>query len=157
MKTELILTLTFILSIILKLFHLPGGSLILIFSLITLGVIYFPFGFYFFQEGMMKKKHTILSILIGFFLTFLVLSILFKLQYWVGAKLFFNIGIFPNVLALLLVIYLTTKSKTHLKKFYTNMIIRLSFFLILSITLNSLSFENIRKIQYGNEYENIDP
>ena len=105
MKTaEKLLPLLAILALIMKIFHLPGASVLLIVSLNALAVLYYM-GFLLFNEIEFKsifkkesyehisKKRLFGSIIVGILLSIILVGILFKLQFYPGAKVMLQDGL----------------------------------------------------------------
>ena len=89
-KAESIFSVFILLGIILKLFDVPGNSIILILSFSSLAVIYFNFGFLFFNDIRLRDifkresykkvtaKRTVGAIATGIALSLILIGILFK-------------------------------------------------------------------------------
>jgi hypothetical protein len=134
MKTEKIAFIVFIAGLILKILHLPGSGLILILSLVTLGIIYFPSAFYFFCDKSIKNQNLALSVISGFFFSLIPIGILFKLLKWPGeGKLYLLIGAMALPVIFIVTILLRNKSLENLKVYYKNMLIRTAILAILTV------------------------
>jgi hypothetical protein len=66
MKTEKALSIIFLIGIVLKFFHISGGGVLSIISLLPISICYLLFGFYFFCDKEIKRQNVILSIISGF-------------------------------------------------------------------------------------------
>jgi hypothetical protein len=134
MKTEKIAFFVFISGLLLKILHLPGSGIILILSLMTLGIIYFPTSFYFFSDKSIKNQNLALSIISGLFFSLIPIGILFKILKWPGeGKLYLLIGSVTLPILLLVIILLRNKSSENLKVYFRNMIIRTVILTILTV------------------------
>lgn len=80
MKTEKILAGLFLIGVIFRLMHWPGGYIAIIISLGILSLLYFPFGFYFLSGKTFKDQVIGLSAVAGMFLSTPVIGILFALM-----------------------------------------------------------------------------
>lgn len=123
MKTEKVFAGIFILAILFKLMHWPGGDVILVLSLSTIAFLYFPFSIYFFSDKSSKNQNLMLSIIAGFFLSIIPIGLMFKLQYWPGGEFQLLIGTLA-ALILLVIIFVLKGHKVHLHMYYKNMWIR---------------------------------
>src|ERR1700751_1113349 len=92
MKTEKTIGIIFLAGLILKVLHLPLGSVTVVLALGALGVLYFPAAFYFFCDKTIEKQNLGLSIVAGLLLAMVPVGILFKLQYWPGAQVYLLAG-----------------------------------------------------------------
>jgi glucose uptake protein GlcU len=134
MKTEKIAFIVFIAGFLLKILHLPGSGLVLIFSLMTLGIIYFPTCFYFFCDKSIKNQNLALSIISGLFFSLIPIGILFKLLKWPGeGKLYLLIGAVTLPVIFIITILLKNKSSENLKVYYKNMIMRIVILTVLTV------------------------
>ena len=134
MKTEKIAFIVFIVGLLLKILHLHGSGLILIFSLVTLGIIYFPTAFYFFCDKSIKNQNFALSIISGFFFSLIPIGILFNVLKWPGeGKLYLLIGAVTLPVIFIVTILLRNKSSENLKVYYKNMIIRIILLTFLTV------------------------
>ena len=94
--TEKILGIIIVLSLVLKIFNIPGNSVLFVFSVSFLVMIYFYLGFALFNEiplkGIFKKKsyenihglRIIGAVFSGMSLSMILAGILFKIQHWPG-------------------------------------------------------------------------
>jgi hypothetical protein len=147
MKTEIGLTLSFIVGLVFKFMHIPGFSILLIISLMGLGILYFPSAIYFFSDKTIKKQNIALSVVSGFFLSIIPIGILFKIFYWPGGQLYMIVGSIAAPILLVVTYYLKTKASEDLRNYYKNMITRimvLTFFAILFCVVSTTTLVNIQ-------------
>ena len=95
---EKTLIIMLIAGMVLKIFAIPGSSVLITISILSLSVLYFLFGFAIFTKvpikGIFKKisyshlkpADIITSIFCGNALSTLIVGILFQLNYWLGAS-----------------------------------------------------------------------
>lgn len=131
MKTEKVLAIIVILSTLMKMFHVPGGSVFLILSILTLTILYFPLGFYFLSDKS-YKENTITSIIFGWLLSVCFVGIMFRIMHWPGA-IVMNIVGSMTALSLAIFIYFKYKNSNHENMVYfRNLLIRSLILFILS-------------------------
>lgn len=133
MKTEKILSIVFILGIILKFFHIPGGGILTILTLLPLSICYLFFGFYFFCDETIKQQNLILSIISGIFFSLVPLGIVFKVQWWHGGYMFLVIAMVTTPIIFFVSYYLKSKETGETVKYYNNMVNRSLILTILSV------------------------
>lgn len=155
MKTEFGLSITFILALLFKFFHLPGGSVLLVLSLLTLSLVYFPFAFYFMCNKTIKQQNIPFSVLTGMFFSVAVTGILFKIQYWPGSTILLGIAIVPVIVILIVSAILFRKSAQELIRYYRNMIIRAGIITFFTVLFFVVSGNTLLKIQYRNDPEYV--
>lgn len=134
MRTEKALGVVLVISLIMKLFHIPGGSALCVLSLLTLSFLYFPFGFYFLCDKKIDNKTSGFSILTGFLLTSLLMGCLFNIMHWPGGFIILLIGIL-SCLPIVIISYLNytkPKQEEHIT-YYKNVFIREIVFIIFGI------------------------
>lgn len=131
MKTEKVLAIIVILSTLMKMFHVPGGSVFLILSILTLTILYFPLGFYFLSDKS-YKENTITSIIFGWLLSVCFVGIMFRIMHWPGAIVMNIVGSMTS-LSLAIFIYFKYKNSNHENMVYfRNLLIRSLILFILS-------------------------
>lgn len=153
MKTEKSFTVVFLIGLIFKFLHFPGGAVLLIISLTIIAMLYFPMAFYFFSDRELKRQNLALSIVSGFFLSLVPIGIMFKLQYWPGAQLNLLIGTFSALIILAITYFLKSKSSDDLKTYYKNLFLRTTVLLTLGIILCLTPTSTLLKIQYHDDSE----
>ncbi|NUY82443.1 hypothetical protein HUK80_16170 [Flavobacterium sp. MAH-1] len=134
MKTETTFASLSLLGILLRIAHIPGSSLLLILALGCLGLIYFPFSFYFFPANGLKNQKIGLSLGSGFFLSNLVLGILFSLMHWPGGIALIFLAFIP--LAILLFVTLNRQKSNkdeNLILYYKNLVMRIVVVLAVAV------------------------
>lgn len=131
---EKILGLLIIVSLILKLLLVPYSAILLTVILIALAIIYYPFGFAFFNEIRLReifKKESykgisasriIGAIGVGIGLSILCIGILFKLNSWAYSDINLKFGLFVSFMALSVVLIKLLKVKNN---FYINILKRI--------------------------------
>jgi len=150
MKTERVIFVIVIVSLLMKLFHIPGGNVLIILSLSTLMFVYFPFGFHFFSDAK-KKQRPELSIIAGMFLSIAVAGILFRLMRWPGAFLMLLVSALPVVGLLAVVFDMKRKASEELAGYYGNMVIRISVILVIGVGLYFMPKSAMRYISSTRE------
>lgn len=134
MRTEKIIFGIFFAGFVLKIFNIPGGSLISIPTLCLFSLLYFPFGFYFLSDKKIDNKTVGFSVLTGLLLSTLVLGFLFNLMHWTGARFMLSFG-FLSCIPILVISYLKfskPKDDTPIT-YYKNIFLRVSVFMILGL------------------------
>lgn len=153
MKTEKTFAIIFLVGLIFKLLHWPGASVILIISLSTIAMLYFPASFYFFCDKVIKRQNLALSIVSGLFLSFIPLGILFKIMYWPGGQFYLLIGTVTPPIILTILYFLKSRTTDDLTTYYKNMYARTIILTVLTITFYLIPTATLLKIQYWNDQE----
>ena len=148
MKTEKAVTLVFLIGLVFKFMHWPGGGVFIVISLSTIGVLYFPMAFYFFCDKEIKKQNIALSIVSGLFLCLIPIGILFKLQYWPGGKIEYLLGMFSAPVIWVIAYYLKSKSSDELKTYYKNLLTRTTVVFIFGTVFYIIPMTTLIEIQY---------
>lgn len=133
MKTEKILFAFSLCGILLKLFNVVGSSIISVFSLSLLALLYFPFGFYFFCDKNIKTQNIALSIVSGLLFSMVPIGILFKVQSWHDGYMYLVISIATTPIIFFISYYLKSKEIGELINYYHNMINRSLILTIISV------------------------
>ncbi len=153
MKTEKILSIVFIAGILFKLMHWPGGAVLLVLSLMTLAILYFPAAFYFFCDKVTKNQNLPLSVISGFFLSIIPIGILFKVQYWPGGQAYMLVGAVTAPVILAVTYFLKSKAPEELSVYYKNMIKRTAILTVLAALFCFTSTSTLIKIQCWDDPE----
>ena len=136
-KFELIVGLTAILGVLLRIFHIPGGSILTMLSFTTLSAFYFLFSFALFNDiklrDIFKKesykdtsvKRIIGAIVLGFGLSPIILGGLFKLLSFAGANIQLLIGLLTTGIVLVIAIIFYFRSKAD---YYKRIFIRIAIY-----------------------------
>lgn len=151
MRTEKTLTGIFLAGVALKMFNIPGYSILLILSLLIISLLYFPFAFYFFSDKSLKTQNIFLSIFGGMILAIIPIGVLFKLMFWPGADISLIGGITLTAIFLILTYFMYKKSSTDLNTYYKNYLTRILFWLVISIIFYSISKKQLLQIQHSND------
>ena len=133
MKTEKILSIIFLIGIILKYFHIPGGGILSIITLLPLAICYCFFGFYFFSDNTIKKQNLALSVISGIFFSLVPLGIVYKVQWWHGGYIYLVIAMVTTPIIFFISYYLKNKEKRDLAKYYNDMVNRSLILTIVSV------------------------
>lgn len=152
MKTEKTLAGIFLIALTLRLLNASGGTLLLILSLLTISMLYFWVGFYFFSDKTIKQQNLSFSIVGGIFLAFVPIGLLFKILFWPGALTTLGFGLIAT-LVLLIICITTMNKKEELKKYYNNYLMRLSFWFIIGVIFYITPPSTLIKIQYREDPE----
>ncbi|SEP62655.1 hypothetical protein [Flavobacterium urocaniciphilum] len=154
MKTEKILSIIFIISLIFKFFGWPGGSAILIISLMSLTFCYFPFGFYFLNEKNVFKQKLGTSILFGWLLPVAIIGVQFKFMYWPAYHPMLVIGILTAAIFLVIAYGMYKKANTEETKYYhKNLLTRTLVIFIVSLITLLIPEKSIINMSFQNEPE----
>jgi hypothetical protein len=121
MKTEKTLVAIFLVGIIFKLVHWPGGGPLVVVSLSTLALLYFPLALYFFCDKKIKQQNQTLSIITGSILAIIPIGVMYKIQCWPGAQIYLLLGLFFTPIVLAIIYYLRKKAVPELLVYYKNM------------------------------------
>ena len=134
---EIILSVTFLIGLLFKIMHWPGGSAIVVFSLTILTYFYFIFSFAVFNSikltKLFKKESyhgissfkIIMAILLGWSLSILVSGMMYELQNWENQINLLLLGLAHSViiLAIHLIFYKAKDKKFWLVIFMRSVII----------------------------------
>lgn len=153
MKTEKALTIVFLIGLLFKFLHWPGTGPLLVISLSTITMLYFPAAFYFFCDQVIKRQNLLLSIVSGLFLSLIPLGILFKIMYWPGGQFYLLIGTVTAPIILAIIYFLKSKTADDLKTYYKNMFLRTSILTALTIVFYLTPTSTLIKIQYWDDPE----
>jgi hypothetical protein len=134
MKTEKVFVCITILGLILKYLHIPGGGPILVLSLLSLALIYFPFGFYFLSDKSIKTN-TGISVVFGWLLSVVFIGILFRVMHWPGAAPMAIVGTITAIPLAIFSYIKHQKSNQEDLNYFKNLLIRTSILLIISTLL----------------------
>jgi hypothetical protein len=159
--TEKILAVLILAALILKFLLIPFGGILIVLSLSTLSIIYYPLGFAFFNgirlRHVFKKeayketnaKKIIGAIATGICLSTLIIGVLFKLQNWPGANSMLLIGLtFTLPLAIFVIVkFFIRNYHTYYKKIMLRMCAIGGF----AIILFYIPTYELVKIQYRNK------
>ena len=153
MKTEKTFAGIFVIAFCLYLFNVPGGDLLLMFSLPIMALLYFPLGFYFFADKTLQQQNLAMSILGGIALFLAPMGVLFKLMHWPGQVAISMVA--PTLITILLAIIfiLNGKRKPGLETYYKNYLTRTIFWLSLSYIFYLVPGSAIVKMRYHGDPE----
>jgi hypothetical protein len=149
-------------GLILYSLFVPGGTVLLVISLLSLSTFYFYFGIVYFNNIPLKlifKKEAyteistnriVGSIILGISISTLIMGILFKILLWKGYSVMFYTGtvLFFKVLIAFIIVYFTNKS-VYSKK----ILLKMRFLAIINVLLfiiPDLFFFEIRYRDYPN-------
>ncbi len=153
MRIEKAFLIIFIIEIVLKLFHFPGASTLLIISLSTMSMAYFAISFYLFCDKDIKRQNFGLSIPTGIFISVGLIGLLFKIQYWPGLSIYLAICSVAMAIVFVISLYLKSKALPELKIYYRNMLRRTGFIFVLTLLFYLPSNATLLKIQYWDNPE----
>lgn len=154
MRTEISLTIAFIIGLIIKLMHWPGGAFIMVISLCSLMLVYLC-GFYFFRERKTKKHVLGLSIVSGVLFSIIPIGVLFKFQHWPGAGFNLLLGTTGALIMTVVMIIMSQKAEPELAPYFRKMIRRGAILTVLSASLYLLPAATLIKIQYRDDPEMV--
>ena len=135
MKTEKVFASIFFVGLIFYFMHWPFAGPLLVVSLSTIAMLYFPGGFYFFCDKNIERQNLPISVISGFFLSFIPVGVLFKLLFWPNPQIFLLVGIVTAPVFLVLIYFSKSNASEDLKIYYRNMFLRVSVLTILVVTL----------------------
>jgi magnesium-transporting ATPase (P-type) len=156
--------LTMVLMICRLLFVYPFSSLLISIGCLLLSLLYLFFGFALFNgirlRDILKKKsyeeistlRMLLTIIIGFVLSMLIIYILFKFQMWPYGQQGLQISL---TMLLIIIIVVLIKYVISKDKFYFNFLIRLFTIGVYGLILFFISNENLLEMRYKNFPEYI--
>jgi len=161
-KTELILIVIVIVSILLSIVNLPGGVLFTTLSILSLSGLYFYLGLFLFNgiplKGIFKKSSykglSVVRILgtmfLGLVYAALLIGILFKFNYWPGGHFLLLTGINLLILSIIVLFLKTLLSKTV---FYKKYLFQSIAFLVVAVAFYFIPFGYIERIKFRNNPE----
>ncbi|WP_162126949.1 hypothetical protein [Flavobacterium phycosphaerae] len=134
MRTEKIVAAILVVGLILRNFHIPGGTILTVLPMTLLALLYFPFGFYFLSDKKIDGKTVGFSIVSGLLLSTLVIGCEFKVMHWTGAMMVLIFGL-VTCLPIAVASYLNfTKSKEGENAVYfKNIFVRVVTFTIFGL------------------------
>jgi len=162
--TEKLLAGILVLSIVLKLFSIPGNSILLVLSSSVLMMLYFYVGFAIFNDisfkGIFKKKsyngisalRIVGAIFSGIGLSIVLAGILFRLQHWPGGNFQLLTGIVFSAIILIILIVKYIKGK---ELFYKRLLTRFVFVGVFGLFLFLTTDYSIDKIKMRNYPEYV--
>jgi hypothetical protein len=130
-KAEIIIAILSIIALGLNILLIPGGGVLTVLTVLSLSMIYFYFGFAFFNEVplrliLKKESYNNISSLrlagaigAGLALSITLIGILFKFQSWPGASINLGVGLFGLLIVFIIGIikYFKTKSSYYTRIF----------------------------------------
>lgn len=134
---ELILTVVALIGLLFKIQHWAGVGIILVLSLNSLAMFYFPLGFYFLKDHASKGQNKVLLTLTSLFHSITVVGLLLKLQRWQGGHIYMVIGLIASTLLLLAYLYLQKHSSTA-QYLYNKKMALSSFIFVVVAAIGSL-------------------
>lgn len=147
-KTEKILCIAIFIAILMKLFKMPGASIINILSLLSLSTLYFVGGFALFNNIEFKqilfknsydgisKLRIIGSISLGLCFSFLCIAIMYELQNWPNAEVGIFTGLFFLGIIAAVAFFRYQKNKAT---FYHQLFTRIAIIGGIALTVNQLT------------------
>ncbi len=161
-KAELYLLFTVFIGIILKIFEVPGNTILIILSLSSLSIIYFYFGILLFNDIRLKdifkkisyKKTTAKSIIgsigLGIALSTIVIGILFKIEIWPGSNNLLKPGLY--LLSTILVVTFAI-NRGRESNFYKRIYSRGIIIGILGLVMYLIPFDVLIDLYYNDKPE----
>ncbi len=163
-KFEKILGIVILISLIMKFSFIIGGDILTILSISLLILIYYPFGFAFFNQIRLRrvfKKDSykgisglriIGAIGVGMGLSAICLGILFKLQHWPGSNINLLAGLVTTMIVLIIALIKYYKCKDN---YYKRIFKRIAIIGGLGLLLTVLPELTLEKIQFHNHPDYI--
>jgi NADH:ubiquinone oxidoreductase subunit 6 (subunit J) len=96
-----------------------------------------------------------LSIVTGIFLSYCLMGILFKFQFYNGGQFIISVGAITSIIILGVICYMGGKAAEELKTYYKNMVLRTSIICILSIILYFTPTHSLYKIFHRDNPERV--
>ena len=131
--------------------HFPGAGILLILSLGTLAIVYFPAAVYFFADKEIKRQNYALSVVSGLFLSIVPLGVLFKVMYWEGASSYFLVALGSTNLLLVIVYVMRAKAEENLEPYFRNMLLRTLFWCALSYVFYFTPTASLIQLQHSDD------
>ena len=153
MKTEKVLSILLIISLLFVSINWPGAKLFVIMSLLILALVYFPFAFYFFSDKTLKRQNLAVSIIFGWLLSIIPIGIMFKLMFWPGYHVMILTSCLTAPILLIIAFILFKKSKEDLKTYYKNLLSRTTVLTIAAFIMLAMPLETLIKFQSDGDTE----
>ena len=151
-KTEIILTIIFLLGIVYRILHWTGSGIFFVTASSALSILYLLFSWYFFKDKVTKKQNIVISIITGIMLSIGMTGILFKLQIWQGAKGLLTIGTF-GILIMWVIVFIKRNKLSDMTSYYKNMFARMTLIGSITIILYFLPTGQLFKIYHPDDPE----
>lgn len=135
MKTEKVLLIIAIVGSLMKMYHVPGGAPLLILSLLTLAILYFPLGFYFLSDTS-YKVNTATSIIFGWLLSICIVGVMFRIMHWPGAMMMNIVGAMTSFPLTFFAYSKYKNSSPENIVYFQNLLVRSLILFILSLVLS---------------------
>ncbi|MBC7425385.1 MAG: hypothetical protein H7321_02520 [Bacteroidia bacterium] len=155
MKTEITFICACILSVLLRILNVPYANILILISLASLALIYFPGGTYFFSGETIRDQNIQFSLITGLNLSVVIIAVLFWILNWQGAKFISMIAVPCPVILFGVATYLRIKKKPELNIYYCRMQIRTGFYFLL--TLICFSFTVLKPSKKINSITFVEP
>ena len=164
-RIEIILVIMTFLAILAKLFHLPGSSILTVFSFSLISSLYFYFGFALFNKirlrNIFKKEsydgisavRIIGAIGTGIALSVSTISIVFKFQDWPGASFQLYVGFSSLLVVTAISAVKISKDQTG---YYKKILLRAGVYGLMCIVLISIPTKTWLNWQYPNYPEYVN-
>lgn len=156
---EWVLLFLFLIGLTMKFSLIPGGSVLIIFSLTILSFLYCWLSFFFLNNIRLREvfkksaykgigpKRWIYVVVSGMSVSILILGIIFKLMFWPGGEIIVCMG---AILSLFIFILALLKFGDTKERFYKKIILRFFPYVFVGGTLVFMSNVDIVKLQYRN-------
>lgn len=151
MKTEKIFTGLFVIGLLLKFIHIPGGNVTILITITILSLLYLLFSFYFLSDTTIKNQNTILSVISGIVFFILLIGILFKLLYWPGGIAMMSLAILIGIIHFIIVLITKIKHEKGLIRYYKNLLIRSALMNSFCLLLFIIPPSALINIEYRND------
>lgn len=149
-KLEVILWSTAVLGLLLKVFHLPFASLLIVLSLSTLMLLYFLLSWTLFPRPTKKDQILGLSLFSGIAFTIQLEAILFKVQIWPMAAFFSIVGLLLTGIALFLALAMRG-GRPELATYFNGLIRRAIPLFVLGLLLYPVVETDILRFHYRDD------
>jgi hypothetical protein len=132
MRTEKTFALILLASLILRVFGIPGASMLIVFASLALTLLYFPGAFYFFSDRGIKNQNIALSISSGIFFSLTPIALMHKMLHWNNGEVYALFSTISSLLILIIIYKMKSKANETLFYYYKNMFMRTLIIAIVS-------------------------
>ena len=161
-KFEIVVAIVIVISVVLRLLDIPGSFPVMLISLSILSMLYYPFGFLLLNDiplkGIFKKEsyngkstlRIVFSVLAGLALSVTVIGLLFKIEFYPGARFMLELGSLGLFVAVIISII---KYRKNRDLFYSSMVKRAVIIGGLALFLLVLPNSILVDLRYPNDPE----
>lgn len=140
--TERVAIVLFVIGFTLKSSQIQGGDIILVTSLASLCLLYFPLGFYSLKKPNLPHRFIIPSLLYGLALATMIIGVFFKLMILPGGAAWQVICAPIWLISIIIIIYKYLKT-IDAKLYYRSILIKNVFLILFNLILYIVPTENL--------------